>query len=162
MSDNYLVTSISPDCFEYDEEDEVEEIQPINEWIREYARIAGPKLLHPTVEEVTGAIKDHFPELIASNLDLDQLLDTVGIQVIADHKDYRIAWLGTDKKEEADKLLYKFQQPSYSDVRRKLKIDYLWILNLRPNLGHSRNDIFEADVDFSLIENKPECIIINL
>ena len=159
-SNPFIVTSVSPDFVEFDE-DEVEELPPIQEWLKEYAAYAGSKLIRPTLEHVKNALKDDFPELAASDLELDQLLESVGIHVIADHGDYRIAWIGT-MQEEGDTLLKKFQQPFYSNVRNKLGVDYLWILMLSPNLGHMRNDIFEADVQFSLIEDKPECAIIDL
>jgi hypothetical protein len=162
LSKAHFVTSISPDCFEFDEDDEVEELPPVSEWIRDYAAYAGPKLLHPTTDTVKGALQIDFPELAASNLDLNSLLEAVGIHVIADHDDYRIAWFGTTKKDEVDVLLTKYQQAPYSHIRKKLGIDHLWILNLSPYLGYMRNDIFEADVDFSLIKNKPECAVIDL
>ena len=157
-----VVTSVSPDFVEFDEDDEddEEELQSIGEWVREYAAYAGPKLLHPTLEMVKDAIRDDFPEL--ATLDLDQLLEEIGIHVIADYGNYRIAWFGTTNAEEVDDLLANFQQENYSRIRESLGVTYLWILNLSPKLGYMRNDIFEADIQFSLIEEKPECAIIDL
>ena len=162
MSTNHIfVTSVSPDFVEFDE-DEEDELPPVSEWIREYARYAGPKLLQPTLEMVKDAIKDDFPELAASSLDVDQLLEAIGIHVIADYGDYRVAWFGTINAVDVDDLLANYQRKSYSKIRKSLDINYLWILNLSPKLGYTRNDIFEADVQFSLIDEKPECAIIDL
>lgn len=144
------------------DEDDDEKNPPIIDWMKQYAAEAGPKTVQPTLEEVKEAIKDDFPKLYASDLDLDHLLEQLGIHVIAEHQDYCIAWFGTTQEGEVEELLSKYQQAPYSNVRRKLGINYLWILNLLPHLGHMRNDIFEADVEFSLIENKPECAIIDL
>lgn len=145
-----------------DDIDEEEENPPMIEWMKEYAHYAGPKSVRPTLEEVKAAIKDDFPELYASDLDLDHLLEELGIHVIADYRKFIIAWFGTTDESTIEGLLSKFQGEKYSKVRKKLGIDYLWIMNLRPHLGHMRNDAFEALVQFGEIEEKPECVIIDL
>ncbi|MCG9893264.1 MAG: hypothetical protein MH252_19605 [Thermosynechococcaceae cyanobacterium MS004] len=144
------------------EEDGNDRNPPLIEWMKEYAEEAGPKILLPTLEEIKQAVKDEFPELYASDLDLDHLLEALGIHVIADYREFKIAWFGTTDGATVDELLSKFQDQKYSRVRKKLCIDHLWVLNLQPDLGYSRNDIFEALVDFSEIDEKPECVIIDL
>lgn len=144
------------------EEDENDRNPPLIVWVKEYAEEAGPKILQPTLEEIKQAVKDEFPELYASDLDLDHLLEALGIHVIADYREFKIAWFGTTDGATVDELLSKFQDQKYSRVRKKLGIDHLWVLNLQPDLGYSRNDIFEALVDFSEIDEKPECVIIDL
>ena len=142
--------------------EEEEENPPLIEWMKEYADYAGPKTLRPTLEEVRAAIKDDFPELYVSDLDLDHLLEALGIHVITDYLDFTVAWFGTTDETRIEDLLLKFQGEKYSKVRKQLGIDYLWVMNLRPHLGHMRNDAFEALVQFGEIEDKPECVIIDL
>ena len=142
--------------------EEEEENPPLIQWMQDYAVYAGPKTLRPTLEEIHEAINQDFPELKKSDLDLDHLLEELGIHVIVDLQDYTVAWFGTTDETIVEDLCAKFKQAPYSQIRRKLGIDYLWILNLRPHLGHMRNDIFEADVEFSELKDKPECAIIDL
>ena len=157
----FIVTSVSPDFVEFDE-DEIEELPSVLEWMKDYAKIAGPRKILFTLEQVRAAVKDDFPALAASNLDLDELLDEVGIHTIVDEREFIVAWYGVIGEELADESLEKFRQAPYSNVRKKLGIDYLWILSLSPNVGHSINDAFEAIVEFGEIEDKPECCIIDL
>lgn len=156
-----IVTSVSPDFVEFDE-DEEEELPPVMEWVKDYAKIAGPRKITFTLEQVREAVKDDFPALAESNLDLDHLLDAVGIHSVADERKFVIAWYGVIGEDLADALLEKYKQAAYSNIRKKLGINYLWILSLRPHLGHSINDAFEAIVEFDEIEDKPECCIIDL
>lgn len=151
--------SIEFDKFNDDEE---EEVQTLIEWMKEYAIYAGPKTIRPTLEEVRIAIKDDFPELYSADLDLDHLLEELGIHIIVDYLEYTVAWLGTTDEETVESFLLKYQGEHYSNVRKKLGIKHLWVIKLLPHLGHMRNDIFEALVQFDEIEDKPECVIIDL
>lgn len=162
LTNAHIVTSISPDCFVYDEDDEVEELPPVSEWIREYAKFAAPKPIPLTLEQVREAVKDDFPELAKSDLDIDHLLEEVGIHVTADEREFVIAWYGVIGEELADEVLEKYKQTPYSNVRKKLGIDYLWVMCLNSHLGHSVNDAFEAIVQFGEIDDKPECCVIDL
>lgn len=135
---------------------------PIDIWMKDYAKYAGPKIIHPTLEELKDAMMTDFPELYTSDLDLDHLLEALGIHVIVDYKEFKVAWFGTTNKANTESLLETFQQEKYSKVRHRLGIDYLWIINVLPHLGHMRNDIFEALIEFSEIAEKPECLIIDL
>lgn len=134
----------------------------INQWVQQYAEMAGPVTLNPTIETVKAAIKEEFPELIDTNLDREQLLDALGIHAIADCREFVVAWYGTTDETAIESLLHKFQTRPYSNVRKKLGIDHLWVMKLNPNLGHSRNDVFEAYFQFSELDEKPECAIIDL
>jgi hypothetical protein len=156
-----IVTSVSPDFVEFDEEEEAE-LQSVAEWVREYSTYAGPKSVPLTLEQVRAAVKDDFPELIEANLSLDDLLDAVGIHFVGDYREFIIAWYGVIGEENANILLEKYQQPSYFTIRKKLGIDYLWILELNSNLGYSANAIFESMVEFDEIEDKTECCVMNL
>jgi hypothetical protein len=157
-----IVTSVSPDFVEFDEDEEVEELQPVNEWIREYAKIAAPKPIPLTLGQVREAVKDDFPELAKSDLDMDRLLEEVGIHVTADEREFVVAWYGVIGEDLADELLEKYKQVPYSNVRKKLGIDYLWVMSLHPKLWHSINASMEAIVEFHEIEDKPECCVVNL
>jgi len=139
-----------------------EESQSMIQWIKEYADYAGPKTVEPSIEQVKAACENNFPSLSSSDSDLDHLLEELGIHVIADYGTYRIAWLGTTDATTADTLLEKYQQPIYSQVRKNLGIDYLWILKINEERCHMANDIFEADVEFMEMDVKPECVIVNL
>ena len=161
-SNPFIVTSVSPDFVEFDEEDEVEELQSIEDWTREYATYAGPKSVSLTLEQVREAVNDDFPELTEANLNLDDLLDAIGIHFVGDYRKFIIAWYGVVGKENANAGLEKYQQTSYSNVRRKLGINYLWILELDESLGYSENAAFECIVEFDEIEDKPECCVIRL
>jgi hypothetical protein len=162
LSKAHFVTSISPDCFEFDDDDEAEELQSAREWLKEYSTYAGPKSVPLTLKQVHEAVKDDFPELIEANLSLSDLLDAVGIHFVGDYFDFIIAWYGVIGKENANVSLEKYQQSSYFNVRKKLGIDYLWILELDSNLGYSANAIFECGIEFDEIEDKSECCVISL
>lgn len=157
-----IVTSVSPDFIEFDEDEEVEELQSAREWLKEYSSYAGPKSVPLTLKQVHEAVKDDFPGLIKANLSLSDLLDTVGIHFVGDYRDFIIAWYGVIGKENAKVLLEKYQQSPYFNVRKKLGIDYLWILELDPNLGYSANAIFECAGEFDEIEDKTECCVMSL
>ena len=157
-----IVTSVSPDFVESDEDEEVEELQSAREWLKEYSTYAGPKSVPLTLKQVHEAVKDDFPELIEANLSLDDLLDAVGIHFVGDYLDFIVAWYGVIGKENANVLLDKYQQSSYFNIRKKLGIDYLWILDLDSNLGYSANAIFECGIEFDGIEDKPECCVMSL
>ncbi len=162
MSTNHIfVTSVSPDFVEFDE-DEEDELPPVSEWIREYAKIAAPKPIPLTIEQVREAVKDDFPELANSDLDMDHLLEEVGIHVTADEREFVVAWYGVIGEDLANELLEKYKQAPYSNVRKKLGIDYLWVMNLHPKLWHTINASTEAIVQFSEIEDKPECCVVDL
>ena len=159
---SFEVTGVSEDFVEFDEDDEVEELQSAREWLTEYSTYAGPKSVPLTLEQVREAVKDDFPELVEANLNLDELLDAVGIHFVGDYREFIIAWYGFIGKENANVLLEKYQQSSYFNVRKKLGIDYLWILELDSNLGYSANAIFECGIEFNEIEDKPECCVMSL
>ncbi len=162
MSTNHIfVTSVSPDFVEFDE-DEEDELPPVIERIRQYAKIAEPKPIPLTIEQVREAVKDDFPELANSDLDMDHLLEEVGIHVTADEREFVVAWYGVIGEDLANELLEKYKQAPYSNVRKKLGIDYLWVMNLHPKLWHTINASTEAIVQFSEIEDKPECCVVDL
>lgn len=156
-----IVTSVSPDFVEFDEDQE-DELQSAKEWLKEYSTYAGPKSVSLTLEQVREAVKDDFPELIEVNLGLDDLLDEVGIHFVGDYRKFIVAWYGVIEKENANVLLEKYQKSCYVNIRKKLGIDYLWILELDSSFGYSANAIFECIVEFDEIENKPECCVISL
>jgi hypothetical protein len=158
----FQVTSVSEDFIEFDEIEEEDELPPASEWIKEYARYAAPRPVPLTLEQVHEAIKDDFPELAKSDLDLDRLLEEVGIHFVGNYRKFIIAWYGVIGEDNAETLLDKYQQSPYSNVRKRLGIDYLWVLDLNPDLGHSNNAAFEAIVEFDEIEDKPECCVIDL
>jgi hypothetical protein len=162
MSTNRIfITSVSPDFVEFDEDAE-DELPPVSEWIREYAKIAAPKPIPLTLEQVREAVKDDFPELANSDLDMDHLLEEVGIHVTADEREFVVAWYGVIGEDLADELLEKYKQEPYSNVRKKLGIDYLWVMSLHPKLWHTINASMEAIVQFAEIEDKPECCVVDL
>lgn len=157
-----IVTSVSPDFVEFDEDENEEELQSAKEWLKEYSTYAGPKSVPLRLEQVREAVKNDFPELIEANLSLDDLLDAVGIHFVGDYREFIIAWYGVIGKENANISLEEYQKQCYSNVRKKLGIDYLWILELNSNLGYSANAIFECIVEFDELEDKPACCVISL
>jgi hypothetical protein len=162
LTNPFIVTSVSEDFVEFDEDDEVEELQSAREWLKEYSTYAGPKAVLLTLEQVREAVKGDFPELSEANLSLDDLLEAVGIHFVGDYRKFIIAWYGVIGEADAKILLEKYQQSSYSNVRKNLGIDHLWILELNSNLGYSSNAEFECIVEFDEIEDKPECCVIRL
>ncbi|NJM77985.1 MAG: hypothetical protein HC852_22180 [Acaryochloridaceae cyanobacterium RU_4_10] len=142
LTNPFVITGVSPDFVEFDEDEEVEELQSAKEWLKEYSTYAGPKSFPLTLEQVREAVTDEFPELIEAKLGLDELLDKIGIHFVGDYREFIIAWYGVIGEENANVLLEKYQQLSYLNIRKKLGIDYLWILKLDSNFGYSANAIF--------------------
>jgi hypothetical protein len=116
-----------------------DEQNPPLQWFCQYAQEAGLK----TVD---------YPS---------QSLEDLGIHLVFEHGQNRIALAGSTDEAEVNRVFDRHQQEAYTEIRKSLGIDYLWVLKLT-NLSHSANDLFEALCQFFDLEQKPECCIVNL
>lgn len=89
------------------------------------------------------------------------ILADLGIQLVFEHGDERIALAGSTDEHEVNAVFEKHRQDSYADLRKALGINYLWVLKLT-DLSHSANDLFEVMCQFFDLEQKPECCIVDL
>jgi hypothetical protein len=90
-----------------------------------------------------------------------QSLEDLGIHLVFEHGQNRIALAGSTDEAEVNRVFDRHQQQAYTEIRKSLGIDYLWVLKLT-NLSHSANDLFEVFCQFFDLEQKPECCIVNL
>ena len=138
------------------------QLEPLTQWMKKYATYAGVTTVQPDFDSVLAVAKACIPE---SQLDLsgvEQLLRSVGIDVIAQYGPERVAWIGSTSDTEVEEMLQQYQQPMYSQIRQALGVNYLWVLKIQEDFGHMKNDIFEALVEFTDMNEKPECVIIDL
>ena len=134
----------------------------LTQWLKDYAKQVGLLCLQPELQKVKDAALKYLLSVDCASADADQLLHELGIDVVIDYGSERIAWIGTTSDETAEVMLERYSQATYSAIRNALGIKYLWVLKLQEDLMHKRRDIYEARVDFSSLEEKPECIIIDL
>lgn len=139
----------------------VEEI-PLSSWLREYAQYAGIKNVCLSLDEIRNAVLSVFPNYIIETDNGQELLDKFDLAVIVEDEPGRIALAATTDAQAADAMLAKYSDQHYVLLRQMLGIDYLLILQVNENLGHTRNDLFEAYVEFSALPEKPSCVIISL
>lgn len=141
---------------------EIIEETPLSSWLREYAQYAGIKNVCPSLDEIRNAVLSVFPNYIIETDNAQELLDKFDLPVIVEDETGRIALAATTDAQAADAMLAKYSDQQYILLRQLLGIDYLLILQVNENLGHTRNDLFEAYVEFSALEEKPDCAIISL
>jgi len=141
---------------------EIIEEKPLSSWLREYAQYAGIKNVCLSLDEIRNAILSVFPSYITETDNGQELLDKFDLPVIVEDETGRIALAATTDAQAADAMLAKYSDEKYVLLRKLLGIDYLLILQVNENLGHTRNDLFEAYVEFSALEEKPNCVIILL
>ncbi len=137
-------------------------LMKLTQWIKAYATYAGVTTVKPELNFVMTVARSYLSDEQLDISGVDELLRSVGIDVIAQYGSERVAWLGSTSEPEVEEMLEKYQQPAYSHIRKALGVDYLWILKIQDDLGHTKNDIFEAFVEFSDMDEKTECIIIDL
>lgn len=141
---------------------EIIEETPLSSWLREYAAYAGIKNVCPSLDEIRNAVLSVFPNYIIETDNAQELLDKFDLPVIVEDETGRIALAATTDAQAADTMLAKYSDQQYILLRQLLGIDYLLILQVKENLGHTRNDLFEAYVEFSALPEKPDCAIISL
>lgn len=141
---------------------EIVEETSLSNWLREYAQYAGMKTVCLSLAEIRNAVSLAFPDYIIETDNAQQLLDEFDLPVIIQDETGRIAWAATTDAPEADAMLAKYSDEKYILLRKLLGIDYLVILQVNESLCHTRNDIFEAYVEFSSLQDKPDCVIISL
>lgn len=141
---------------------EIIEEKPLSSWLREYAQYAGVKNVCPSLDEIRNAVLSVFPNYIIETDNAQELLDKFDLPVIVEDEAGRIALTATTDAQAADAKLAKYSDQQYVLLRQLLDIDYLLILQVNENLGHTRNDLFEAYVEFSALPEKPNCVIILL
>lgn len=134
----------------------------LSSWLRKYVEYSGLKNVCLSLAQVRYAVSVASSEYIIKADDAQELLDELDLPVVVEDKTGRIALVATTDEQEADAMLVKYSDESYVLLRQLLGINYLLILQVNENLGHTRNDIFEAYVDFSALPEKPECVIISL
>lgn len=131
-------------------------------WLREYALYAGLQNVRLSLTEIRNAVLSVFPDCIIEADNAQELLDEFDLPVIIEDETGRIALAATTDGQAADAMLAKYSDDQYVLLRKLLSIDYLLILQVNENLGHTRNDIFEAYVEFSALPEKHSCVIISL
>jgi hypothetical protein len=141
---------------------EMIEETPLSSWLREYAQYAGIKNVCPSLDEIRNAVLLAFPSYIIETKQAQELLDKFDLPVIMQDEIGRIALTATTDAQAADAMLAKYSDEQYVLLRKLLVIDYLLILQVNESLGHTRNDLFEAYVEFSALPEKPDCAIISL
>ncbi|MCY7286069.1 MAG: hypothetical protein LH679_22125 [Cyanobacteria bacterium CAN_BIN43] len=134
----------------------------LSSWLREYIEYAGLKSIYLSLAEVRDAVSAASLEYIIKTDNAQELLDKLDFPVVIEDETERIALAAVTNEQEADAMLAKHSDENYVLLRQSLGIDYLVILQVNENLGHTRNDIFEAYVEFSALPEKPECVIILL
>ena len=130
--------------------------------LREYIEYAGLKSICLSLAEVRDAVSAASLEYIIKTDNAQELLDELDLPVIIEDETGRIALTAITDEQEADAMLTKYSRQKYVLLRKLLGINHLLILQVNENLGHTRNDIFEAYVEFSALPEKPECLIISL
>lgn len=141
---------------------EIIEETSLSNWLREYAQYAGIKNVCLSLDEIRNALLSVFPNYIIETDNAQELLDKFDLPVIIEDEIGRIALAATTDAQKADAMLAKYSDEKYVLLRKLLGIDYLLILQVKENLGHTRNDLFEAYVEFSALPEKPDCAIISL
>ena len=141
---------------------EIGEEIPLSSWLRKYTQYAGIKNVCLSLAEIRNAVSMAFPDYIIETDNAQELLDEFDLPVIVEDETGRIALAATTDAQAADAMLAKYSNQQYVLLRQMLGIDYLLILQVNENLGHTRNDIFEAYVEFSALPEKPSCVIIAL
>jgi hypothetical protein len=141
---------------------EIIEETPLSSWLREYAQYAGIKNVCPSLDEIRNAVLSVFPNYIIETDNAQELLDKFDLPVIVEDEAGRIALAATTDTQAANAMLAKYCDQQYVLLRQLLGIDYLLILQVNENLGHTRNDLFEAYVEFSALPEKPNCVVILL
>lgn len=134
----------------------------LSSWLREYIEYAGLKSIYLSLAEVRDAVSAASLEYIIKTDNAQELLDELDLPVIIEDETGRIALNAITNEQEADAMLTKYSGQKYVLLRKLLGINHLLILQVNENLGHTRNDIFEAYVEFSALPEKPECVIILL
>lgn len=131
-------------------------------WLREYVEYSGLKNVYPSLAEVRDAALAASLTCTVNTDNGQDLLDELDLPVIIEDGTEQIALVAAINEQEANAMLAKHSDENYVLLRQLLGIDYLVILQVNENLGHTRNDIFEAYVEFSALQAKPECLIISL
>lgn len=131
-------------------------------WLREYIEYSGLKDIHLSIAEVKDAVSAVLTQYIIKTDNAQELLDELDLPVIIEDEMGRIALAATTDEQEAEAMLAKYSGQKYATLRKLLGINRLLILQVNENLGHTRNDIFEAYVEFFALPEKPECVIISL
>lgn len=134
----------------------------LSSWLREYTRYAGLQNVCLSLAEISSAVLSAFPEYIIKTDNVQELLDELDLPVIIEDETGRVALTATTDELEADAMLAKYSEEKYVLLRKLLGIDYLLILQIHESLAHTRNDIFEAYVEFSALPEKSCCVIISL
>jgi len=134
----------------------------LSSWLREYIEYAGLKSICLSLAEVRDAVSAASLEYIIKTDNAQELLDELDLPVIIEDETGRIALTAITDEQEADAMLTKYSRQKYVLLRKLLGINHLLILQVNENLGHTRNDIFEAYVEFSVLPEKPECVIVSL
>lgn len=134
----------------------------LSSWLREYIEYAGLKSIYLSLAEVRDAVSAASLEYIIKTDNAQELLDELDLPVVIEDETERIALAAVTNEQEADAMLAKHSGEKYTSLRKLLDINYLIILQVNEDLGHTRNDIFEAYVEFSALPEKPECLIISL
>jgi hypothetical protein len=144
--------------------------EKLNKEFREFMEWEiGGLLYHATGEEAVAAVEPHFPDFVEQTKYTDEILDEVGLVVIADlgsrkHGTHeRISYSVADNDKDAQEQLEKYSKPVYKEIRKAFSIDYHWILKVRPDYwGYDPGALYEARVVFECHLGKPECCIIKL
>lgn len=131
-------------------------------WLREYVEYSGLKNVYPSLAEVRDAALAASLTCTVNTDNGQDLLDELDLPVIIEDGTEQIALVAAINEQEANAMLAKHSDEKYASLRQSLGIDYLVILQVNKNLGHTRNDIFEAYVEFSVLPEKPECVIVSL
>ena len=134
----------------------------LSSWLREYIEYACLKSICLSLAEVRDAVSAASLEYIIKTDNAQELLDELDLPVIIEDETGRIALTAITDEQEADAMLTKYSRQKYVLLRKLLGINHLLILQVNENLGHTRNDIFEAYVEFSVLPEKPECVIVSL
>lgn len=134
----------------------------LSSWLREYTEYAGLQNVCLSLAEISNAVSMAFPDYIIETDNAQELLDELDLPVIIEDETGRIALAATTDAQAANAMLAKYFDDKYVLLRKLLGINYLLVLQVNKSLGHTRNDIFEAYVEFSALSEKPSCVIISL
>ncbi|MBW4554208.1 MAG: hypothetical protein KME35_24360 [Aphanocapsa sp. GSE-SYN-MK-11-07L] len=136
----------------------------LNQELREFAEGMPVVIYRPTAPEAIAAVQPYFPDLVEQATYLPEFLDPVGIAVIVQiGPDLRISWSVADNDEAANRQREIYNQETYCKIRAALKIDYQWIIKIRPDFwGYDDDDLIQSAGRFLLSSEKPDCWILDL
>jgi hypothetical protein len=135
----------------------------LSQWIKNFANTNYYKanFLPETVREATYTYL-HNVKLPAEDAEIEQLLDSLGFVSAIALGDETIAWSVATNRSQASEMIEQYSTSTYSRWRKALGIDSHWILLVDPEVMFTIQDLYEAHMDLLELEDKPECVIVEL